>query len=54
MNKLPSRAPGTQSHDIPKGAVLAEFMSTGWADSSLEGVTPAQVVKYAEARRAKI
>ena len=54
MNKLPSRAPGTQSHDIPKSDTLAEFMSTGWADSSLEVVSPAEVVKFAEARRARI
>ena len=54
MNKLPLRAPGTQSHDIPKGEALAEFMSKGWADSSLQGVTPAEVVKFAAARRAKL
>ena len=54
MNNLPSRAPSTQSHDIPKGEVLAEFMSQGWADSSLEGVSAAEVVKFAAARRAKL
>ena len=54
MSKNPERAAGTQSHDIPKGAALAEFMAQGWADSSLEGVSPAPVVNFAAARRAKL
>ena len=54
MNKVPGRAAGTQSHDIPKGQALAEFMAKGWADSSLEGVRPAAVVKFAAERRAKL
>ncbi len=54
MNKIPDRAPGTQSHDIPKGEALSEFMSLGWAQSELEGVKPADVVKFAAVRRAKI
>jgi len=54
MNKLPQKAPGTQSHDIPKGEALADFMSQGWADSSLHGVQAAEVVNFAAARRAKL
>jgi len=54
MSKVPGRAAGTQSHDIPKGQALAEFMAKGWADSSLEGVRPAAVVDFAAARRAKL
>lgn len=54
MNKIPERAPGTQSHDIPKGQALAEFMAQGWADSSLEGDRPAEVVQFAKLRRAKL
>ena len=54
MSKIPTRAAGTQSHDIPKGEALAEFMSKGWADSALEGVRPADVVDFAAARRARI
>ncbi len=54
MNKIPDRAPGTQSHDIPKGEALSEFMSQGWADSSLENVQAAEVVKYAAIRRTKL
>ena len=54
MNKIPDRAPGTQSHDIPKGQALMEFMALGWADSSLQGVKSANVVKFAAIRRSKI
>ena len=54
MNKIPERASGTQSHDIAKGQALAEFMSQGWADSGLDGVRPAEVVKYAAERRSKL
>ena len=54
MNKIPDRAPGTQSHDIPKGEALSEFMSLGWSDTALQGVKPADVVKFAAVRRAKI
>ena len=54
MSKIPERAPGTQAHDIPKGEALAEFMSQGWADSSLDNVQAAEVVKFAALRRAKI
>jgi len=54
VNKIPDRAPGTQSHDIPKGEALAEFMSLGWSDTTLQGVKPAEVVKFAAVRRAKI
>ena len=54
MNKLPERAAGTQSHDIPKGEALSDFMSLGWADSSLENVQAAEVVKYAAIRRTKL
>jgi Xaa-Pro aminopeptidase len=54
MNKLPERAAGSQSHDIPKGEALSDFMSLGWADSSLENVQAAEVVKYAAIRRTKL
>ena len=54
MSKIPTPTPGTQSHDIPKGAALAEFMSKGWADSPLEGVKASEVVRYAAVRRAKL
>ena len=54
MNKSPERASGSQSHDIPKGQVLAKFMAQGWADSSLDGVRQAEVVKFAAIRRSKL
>jgi len=54
MTKIPHRAAGTQSHDIAKGQALAEFMAQGWADSSLEGVGPANVVQFAKLRREKL
>lgn len=54
MNKTPGRATGTQPHDIPKGEALAEFMGKGWADSGLDGVRPAEVVKFASLRREKL
>lgn len=54
MNKIPARKSSSQSHDIPKGQALLEFMSLGWSDSSLEGVKPAEVVKFAALRRAQI
>ena len=54
MTKIPNRAAGTQSHDIAKGQALAEFMAQGWADSSLEGVGPANVVRFAKLRREKL
>ena len=54
MNKAPDKAPGTQSHDIPKGQTLADFMSQGWAESSLEGIRSSEVVKFAAVRRAKV
>ena len=54
VNKIPDRAPGTQSHDIPKGEALTEFMALGWSDTALQGVKPAEVVKFAAVRRAKI
>jgi len=54
MTKIPHRAGGTQSHDIAKGQALAEFMAQGWADSSLEGVGPANVVQFAKLRREKL
>ncbi len=54
MNKDPEKATGTQSHDIPKGQVLADFMSQGWADTSLDGVRASEVVKYAAVRRVKL
>jgi Xaa-Pro aminopeptidase len=54
MSKNLERESGVQSHDIPKGEVLAEFMTKNWADSSLQGVRPSEVVKFAAVRRAKI
>lgn len=54
MSKIPDRAPGTQGHDIPKGEAHAEFMSKSWANSNLDNVKPAEVVKYAAARRSEI
>ena len=54
MKKAPDKVSGTQSHDIPKGQALADFMSKGWADSPLVGVRSSDVVKFAAVRRAKV
>ena len=54
MSKIPDWAAGTQGHDLPKGEALANFMAKSWADSALENVKPAEVVKFAAARRSKI
>ena len=54
MTKIPNRAASTQSHDIATGQALAEFMTQGWADSSLQGVDPAEVVQFAKLRREKL
>ena len=54
MSKIPVRSTGTQSHDIAKGEVLAEFMAKNWAQSPLEGARAADVVKYVEVRHAKL
>jgi Xaa-Pro aminopeptidase len=59
MSKVPARLGGTQSHDIAKSDLLAEFMATGWAPSpldgpTLDGPTSAEVVPYARARREKL
>lgn len=54
MNKDPEKSPGTQSHDIPKGQALSEFMSKGWADTSRSGTRASEVVKFTAVRRAKV
>jgi len=54
MSKNSEKTTGTAPHDIPKAEALAEFMSQNWADSSLENVQAAEVIKYAEIRRSKI
>ena len=54
MSKIPVRSTGTQSHDIAKGDALAEFMAKDWAQSPLEGIRAADVVRYVAVRQAKL
>src|SRR6202451_2278997 len=54
MSKNRIRTPGTQSHDIAKGEALEVFMAKEWAQSPLEGVRAADVVKYVGVRRARL
>jgi Xaa-Pro aminopeptidase len=49
-----AKSSGTRPHDAPVADQLNQFMSTGWADSPLVGLTPAPAVAIAAERRKKL
>ena len=41
-------------YDVPPSDVYADFMTTGWAPSPLDGITQDEVIPFASARRVKL